>query len=106
MAFDLPAAALGFADEAAENLPDDGIGSLVQRNVRKLAISDSLLAYFRQQHAQHTLLDNIAGPGLVVGIASMNRPGFARGSGSGHLAPVGDGVNIHYFPLDRREVID
>jgi tetratricopeptide (TPR) repeat protein len=70
MAFDLPAAALGFDDEAAENSPDDGIGSLVQRNVRKLAISDSLLAYFRQQHAQHTLLDNIAGPGLVVGIAS------------------------------------
>jgi tetratricopeptide (TPR) repeat protein len=70
MAFDLPAAALGFDDEAAENLPDDGIGSLVQRNVRKLAISDRLLAYFRQQHAQHTLLDNIAGPGLVVGIAS------------------------------------
>src|SRR5689334_24651898 len=27
----------------------------------------------------------------------VNRPGFARGWGSGHLAPLGDGGSIHEF---------
>ncbi len=36
----------------------------------------------------------------------MNRPGFARGWGSGHLAPLGDGVSIHDFPLNWRHVVD
>ena len=70
MAFDLPAAALGFEDETPDDGRDEGIGSLVLRNVRQLEVSASVLDYFRQQHAQHTRLDNIAGPGLVVDIAS------------------------------------
>jgi hypothetical protein len=36
----------------------------------------------------------------------VNRPGFARGWGSGHLAPLGDGVSIHDFPLYWRHVLD
>jgi transcriptional regulator with XRE-family HTH domain len=70
MAFDLPAEALGFANAAPDDTLAGGIGSLVRRNVRQLDVTESLLGYFRQQHAQHTLLDNIAGPGLVVDIAS------------------------------------
>ena len=70
MAFDLPPAALGFEDTTPDEASDDGIDSLVRRNVRQLEVSDSVLGYFRQQHAQHTLLDNVAGPGLVVGVAS------------------------------------
>jgi hypothetical protein len=37
--------------------------------------------------------------GLVIGSA-LNRPGFARGWGSGHLAPLGDGVSIHDFAFN------
>jgi tetratricopeptide (TPR) repeat protein len=70
LAFDLPAEALGFTAETPDDQLGDGIGSLVRRNVRQLEVSDSVLGYFRQQHAQHTLMDNIAGPGLVVDIAS------------------------------------
>ena len=36
----------------------------------------------------------------------VNRPGFARGWGSGHLAPLGDGVSIHDFPFNWRHVVD
>ncbi len=36
----------------------------------------------------------------------VNRPGIARGWGSGHLAPLGDGVSIHGFPFNWRHVID
>src|SRR5689334_12337144 len=70
LAFDLPADALGFTVEPPPDRPGDGISSLVRRNVRQLEVSDSVLGYFRQQHMQHTLIDNIAGPGLVVDIAS------------------------------------
>jgi hypothetical protein len=38
--------------------------------------------------------------------APMNRPGFARGWGSGHLAPLGDGVSIHDFTFNRCQVVD
>ena len=44
--------------------------------------------------------------GVVVLVAVVNRPGFARGWGSGHLAPLGDGVSIHDFPLNWRHVVD
>ena len=37
---------------------------------------------------------------------SMNRPGVARGSGSGHLAPLGDGASVHGFPLNWGHVVD
>jgi tetratricopeptide (TPR) repeat protein len=70
MAFDLPAEAMGFIDEAPDDTLAGGMGSLIRRNVRQLDVTESVLGYFRQQHAQHTLLDNIAGPGLVVDIAS------------------------------------
>ena len=70
LTFDLPAEALGFAAEPPDDPLGDGLGALVRRNVRQLEVSDSLLGYFRQQHAQHTLMDNVAGPGLVVDIAS------------------------------------
>ena len=43
---------------------------------------------------------------LHAGESVMNRPGFARGWGSGHLAPLGDGVSIHDFPLNWRHVVD
>jgi transposase InsO family protein len=36
----------------------------------------------------------------------LNRPGSARGSGSGHLAPLGDGVSIHDFAFNRCHVVD
>jgi hypothetical protein len=36
----------------------------------------------------------------------LNRPGFARGWGSGHLAPLGDGVSIHEFAFNRGHVVD
>jgi putative flavoprotein involved in K+ transport len=36
----------------------------------------------------------------------LNRPGFARGWGSGHLAPLGDGVSIHDFPFLGCHVVD
>jgi hypothetical protein len=39
-------------------------------------------------------------------IVELNRPGFARGWGSGHLAPLGDGVSIHDFAFNRCQVID
>jgi transposase len=42
--------------------------------------------------------------GVVV--AAVNRPGFARGSGSGHLAPLGDGVSIHDFAFNGSHVVD
>ncbi len=61
---------MGFADEAPDDTLAGGMGSLIRRNVRQLDVSESVLGYFRRQHAQHTLLDNIAGPGLVVDIAS------------------------------------
>jgi tetratricopeptide (TPR) repeat protein len=61
---------MGFAAEAPDDTLAGGMGSLVRRNVRQLDVTESVLGYFRRQHAQHTLLDNIAGPGLVVDIAS------------------------------------
>jgi hypothetical protein len=36
----------------------------------------------------------------------VNRPGFARGWGSGHLAPLGDGVSIHDFTFNGSQVVD
>ena len=36
----------------------------------------------------------------------LNRPGSARGSGLGHLAPLGDGVSIHDFAFNRCHVVD
>ncbi|MGI5129897.1 helix-turn-helix domain-containing protein [Pseudonocardia sp. CA-107938] len=40
----------------------------------------------------------------------LNRPGFARGSGSGHLGwvgyPLGDGVSVHHFPFYGCHVVD
>ncbi|WP_308283016.1 transposase [Pseudonocardia nigra] len=36
----------------------------------------------------------------------LNRPGFARGWASGHLAPLGDGVTVHDFSLDGCHVVD
>jgi hypothetical protein len=38
--------------------------------------------------------------------AIVNRPGIARGSGSGHLAPLGDGVSIHDFTFNGSQVVD
>jgi hypothetical protein len=43
---------------------------------------------------------------LVLRQGLLNHPGFARGWGSGHLAPLGDGVSIHDFPLYWRHVVD
>jgi 1,4-dihydroxy-2-naphthoyl-CoA synthase len=43
---------------------------------------------------------------IEVGAGTMNRPGFARGWGSGHLAPLGDGVSIHDFPFLGCHVVD
>jgi hypothetical protein len=40
------------------------------------------------------------------GLALVNRPGIARGSGSGHLAPLGDGVSIHDFTFNGSQVVD
>ena len=37
---------------------------------------------------------------------TLNRPGFARGWGSGHLAPLGDGVSIHDFAFNWCHVVD
>src|SRR4051794_2811053 len=37
---------------------------------------------------------------------TLNRPGFVRGWGSGHLAPLGDGVSIHGFPLYWGHIVD
>jgi hypothetical protein len=45
-------------------------------------------------------------PGRGVRDAALNRPGFARGWGSGHLAPLGDGVSIHDFTFNRCQVVD
>jgi hypothetical protein len=36
----------------------------------------------------------------------LNRPGFARGWGSGHLALLGDCVSIHDFTFNRCHVVD
>ena len=45
--------------------------------------------------------------GGVIGVrAYLNRPGIARGSGSGHLAPLGDGVSIHDFTFNGSQVVD
>ena len=55
------------------------------------------------------IVDHAPGPRLAVsieGTRSLNRPGFARGWGSGHLAPLGDGVSIHDFPFNWRHVVD
>jgi exodeoxyribonuclease V alpha subunit len=37
---------------------------------------------------------------------TLNRPGCARGWGSGHLAPLSDGVSIHGFPLYWGHIVD
>jgi hypothetical protein len=42
---------------------------------------------------------NTALGALDLVLRVLNRPGFARGWGSGHLTPLGDGVSIHDFPL-------
>ena len=42
--------------------------------------------------------------GLGEGV--LNRPGFARGWGSGHLGPLGESVSIHDFTFDRCHVVD
>jgi hypothetical protein len=39
-------------------------------------------------------------------VLRVNRPGIARGSGSGHLAPLGDGVSIHDFTFNGSQVVD
>jgi hypothetical protein len=44
--------------------------------------------------------------GLVAIASPVNRPGIARGSGSGHLAPLGDGVSIHDFTFNGSQVVD
>lgn len=67
--FGLPALALGFESrtDAAGSSP---IGALAVRDIGKLDVSDAILTYFRSQLAEHTVLDNVAGPGLVIGTAS------------------------------------
>jgi len=94
LAFDLPADALGFTVETSDDRPGDGFSSLVRRNVRQLEVSDSVLGYFRQQHMQHTLMDNIAGPGLVVDIASTQADQLRTLAerGPGRSDPVGGPV--------------
>jgi hypothetical protein len=44
--------------------------------------------------------------GALAEARVVNRPGFARGWGSGHLAPLGDGVSIHDFAFYGRHVVD
>ena len=70
MAFDLPAAALGFDDDATAEPINDGLAALMRRGARRLEVSEGVLDYFRSQHLAHARLDNIAGPGLLVDIAS------------------------------------
>ncbi len=68
-AFGLPIRTLGFHD------PDEpvqvGLPDLVSRGTRGVDISDEILDYFRQQRAQHARMDNIAGPGFVIGTVAM-----------------------------------
>lgn len=71
MAFNLPAEALGFVDDAVADEPiNNGMAALVRRSTRNLDVSEGVLDYFREQHLAHARLDNIAGPGLLVDVAS------------------------------------
>jgi transcriptional regulator with XRE-family HTH domain len=66
--FDLPPAALGFqTDEPGSN----GLAGLVQRGAERLAVSDDVLGYFRRELVEQARLDNIAGPGLLLNVVSM-----------------------------------
>jgi len=97
-------------DDHALTLVDDGVddqpGAAAVGGrplVGELVVALAGLARVLQQ-LHDPRADLIAG---VLGQAGVvNRPGFARGWGSGHLAPLGDGVSIHDFPLNWRHVVD
>ena len=58
-------------------------------------------------HVQALQLSARPGPGGGgAGLDDLNRPGSARGWGSGHLAPLGDGVSIHDFAFYGSHVVD
>jgi hypothetical protein len=54
----------------------------------------------------HVTLDGQTTPELFCLVTDLNRPGFARGRVSGHLAPLGDGVSIHDFTFNRGHIVD
>jgi tetratricopeptide (TPR) repeat protein len=68
--FDLPAEALGFpVDDHPEF--DEGLAPLVRRGTARIEVTDSVLGYFQRQLDEHTLLDNAAGPGLVLDVIGI-----------------------------------
>ncbi|AEA27359.1 putative sporulation-associated protein [Pseudonocardia dioxanivorans CB1190] len=63
-AFGLPLQALGFVDEGQAKA---GVALPSAVQVRGTDVSGAMLDYFRQQHGQHARMDNVAGPGFVLG---------------------------------------
>lgn len=68
--FDLPAAALGFAEDDPVDV-DQGLAPLVRRGTERIVVTDSILGYFRRQFAEHVALDNAFGPGLVLDVVKV-----------------------------------
>lgn len=85
--FDLPAAALGFPTDDPTD-PVDGLLPLVRRGTSRIEVSDSILGYFRRQLDEHTELDNVAGPGLLLDVISVQVQQVRRLAERGPLEAV------------------
>jgi len=91
-------------------------GNGVRTRNARLAGIHSLFRYAALRHPEHaeSIARVLAIPAkrydrtlvCFLSPAEVNRPGSARGSGLGHLAPLGDGVSIHDFAFNRCHVVD
>ena len=101
-----PAGQIHLGDLRAALTTQPGLGPAVSGGVDRVA--GGVDGRFDQRPAQvlGSVLGQRAAVVLTAGLVDLNRPGFARGWGSGHLAPLGDGVSIHDFPLNWRHVVD